>query len=734
MNLKELEEQLLRDLTADLELQNRDEESIKTIQKAFRYAFDKHIEQVRKSSEPYIVHPVAVAKTLIQLKCDSATICAGLMHDLLEDTSANKEEIISIFNETIYELVDGVTKLGKLNFKSSQEEQANNFRKMLVAIAKDMRVVLVKLADRLNNMETLHYLEHEKRERIAKETLDIFAPLAHRFGLATIKNNLEDLSFKHLHPLEYKKIKDMVQSRQGEREEQIKIIQNKIVEMLKANHIEAETQGRAKHFYSIFRKLRNLGIDIAGLKEGDEVPVYDLQGIRLLVNSVRECYAALGVIHDSFRPMPGRFKDYIAVPKSNLYQSLHTTIIVPWGKPMEIQIRTHEMHEIAEHGIAAHWHYKEAGESSMAKEQEANQLAWLRQLISWQTDLEDAQEYLDTVKKDIFSQEVYVLTPKGDVFALPAGSTPIDCAFKIHSKIGETCTGAIVNEKIVPINYKLQNGDLVEIITNKNAHPNLSWLNFVKTNQAKHKIKAWYKKQNRDRHISMGQQMLEEKFGKEGIEQFIHSEDFLQAAQKLNYKVVEDLLAALGSGDNTIAQLQGRLPAENKYSSKYKEFDLTEAKKFKARKAPSQGDSAEIPALDGLLYSVAKCCMPIPGEHVMGVVSKGKGITIHRSDCRNLEQVETDRLMEINWSGKSADKTYPTNLTIEVVDRVGVVKDIFTLIADAGINIQNFKVKERPSETTALLKATINVSGREQLSKLLTSIQNMSDVLSIERR
>ena len=730
MSLEELKPKLHKELVEALEKQKRDATSIATIERAYEFAFNKHLQQMRKSGDHYITHPVTVAKTLIELRCDSPTICAGLLHDVLEDTETSINEMKTNFGEITYELVDGVTKLGKLNFKSTEEAQANNFRKMLIAIAKDVRVVLVKLADRLHNMQTLQYLNDEKRYRIARETLDIFAPLANRFGLHAIKTELEDLCFKNLYPEEFEKVKLLVSSKQEEREAQIKVTKQKIQQVLLDHGIQATIYGRAKHLYGVYLKLKQPGTNTI-INDEEEMQVYDLLGVRILVDDLKDCYAALGLVHECFRPMPGRFKDYIAVPKTNLYQSLHTTIINPFGKPLEVQIRTHEMHDIAENGIAAHWNYKESGSSNTAEAKEVEELTWIRQLISWHTDVEDATEYLDTVRKDILEQEVYILTPKGDVYTLPVDSTPVDFAYKIHSKIGDTCTGARVNDKIVTINYKLQNGDLVEIITSKTAHPNLSWLNFVKTNQAKHKIKSWYKIQNRDRHLIIGKQMLEEHFGKEGLEQFIKSPELEGVADRLNYKTSEDLVASIGSGDTTVAQVAHKLHG-TKYAEKQEEEDLEKLHKIKPRKAAVKGEGAEIPELDGLLYNIAKCCMPIPGEPVIGVISKGKGITIHRFNCHNLKQVEPDRIMELNWNIKG-ENTYPTHINIEVVDRVGVVKDILTLVADAGINISDFKVKERPTSNTALLRMILNVHGQEELSKILVTINNLSDVLATER-
>ncbi len=725
---EQLKQELADQLTASLKSQHRAAADIEKVQQAFEFAYLKHIKQRRRSGELYIVHPVAVAITLINLNADVSTICAGLLHDVLEDTDATDEDLKNIFGNTIHQLVDGVTKLGKLNFKSTKEEQANNFRKMLLAIAKDMRVVLVKLADRLNNMQTLEHLNEDRRKAVAQETLDIFAPLANRVGLHSVKIELEDLAFKFLCPQDYEQIKSLVNSKKAERESQIQSVQEKIKEVLRSNDIKAEIYGRAKHFYSIFKKLKeSYGSDYA---ENGDLQIYDLLGVRVIVNDVKDCYASLGIIHETFRPIPTRFKDYIAVPKSNLYQSLHTTVITPFGSALEVQIRTQAMHDIAENGIAAHWHYKESGGSNQAAPKELEELTWIRQLLSWQSDVNDAQEYVETVKRDLLSQEVYILTPKGDVFTLPVDSTPIDFAYKVHTKIGDTCIGAKVNDKIVPINYKMQNGDVVEILSSKNAHPNLTWLNFVKTHQAKHKIKSWYKKQNKDRHLQIGREMLETEFGKEGFEQFFNSQELQEVAVKLNYKTTEDLVASIGSGDTSSAQIMGKL--QNTKYGKQEDLSLEAVTKITSRKAPTRGEDADIPELDGLLYNIAKCCMPIPGEPVFGVVSKGKGITVHRTDCQNLKQIEAERLMRLVW-GKRSNKTYPATINLVLVDRVGVVKDVLTLVADAGISIGDFKVKERQAENIALLRLVLNVRDLDELNKIMVSIKNMSDVLSSDR-
>ena len=599
MSVQDLKEDLTGNLVKALNSRRRNQDEISFVLEAFDFAFKNHIQQKRKSGEPYIVHPVAVALSLIELNCDKESVCAALLHDVVEDTGASHEDLRDIFGETVADIVDGVTKLSKLNFKSSEEEQASNFRKMLLVIAKDVRVVLVKLADRLHNMQTLNYLKKEKQQRISRETLDVFAPLANRFGLRNIQIELEDLCLKYLHSDEYSAIKDLVKSKRHEREAQIQKLKIVIKQVLDDSSIKAEIQGRAKHFFSIFAKLKQKEIQIIEDKLDEELPIYDLLGIRVLVDSVKDCYAALGVIHETFRPMPGRFKDYIALPKSNMYQSLHTTVIIPWDKrPLEVQIRTYEMHEVAEHGIAAHWHYKESHVPSSAKLGDAEELKWLKQLVSWHTDVSEAKEYYSGVKNDVLAQEVYILSPKGDVIALPQGSTPVDFAYKIHTRIGDTCTGAKVNEKMVSINYKLQNGDMVEIITNKNNHPNLSWLNFVKTHQAKYRIKSWYKKQNKERHIVLGEQMFADHFGKAKADEILKSEELLKISQKLTHKSLQDLLAAVGSGDQSLAQIEHKL---NAVKAPTKEDNIEQLQKFKTRKAPAKGDMADIPELDGLL-------------------------------------------------------------------------------------------------------------------------------------
>lgn len=691
---------------------DRPEADIKKVKKALDFACKLHGGQKRVSNEPYIIHPILVAEILIDLNCDTDTVCAGLLHDTLEDTDIDIIKLEAEFGPQISQLVEGVTKLGRLNFISTQEHQAENFRKMLVAIATDLRVVLVKLADRLHNMKTLHHLPPEKQKRIAQETLDIFAPLANRFGLNKAKNELEDLSFHYLEPDKYKEVERLVMGDKEYSEKKIKEIIAKIETELKKSGIKAEIYGRPKHLYSIYRKMQR-----QGTKE-----LYDLLGIRIMVERERQCYEVMGIIHDLFRPIPGKFKDYIAIPKPNMYQSLHTAVVGPHGRPVEIQIRTQEMHQIAEYGIAAHWKYKEAGKATRADDMYDEKLAWIRQLIEWQSELKDPEEYVDAVKLDFLSDEVFILTPKGDVIDIPRNSTPLDFAYKIHTDIGNRCTGAKVNGRIVPLNTTLKNGDIVEIITGKNAHPSLDWLNYVVTSSTKNKIRQWFKKQHKDVHIDQGKKLIENAFGEDKADEIIASDDFEEATRKLNRATKEDLLASLGCGDVTISQLKGKLkfalPKEEK-----EEKEIQEVQKI---------NEVEVAALDGMLHHLAKCCSPLPGEDIVGVVSKGKGITVHRFDCQNLDLVEPERILPIQWKA-SSDKTYTAAIEVECIDRVGVSRDILNKVADDKINVRDLRVVARTTNNTAVLKIVVEVTDLYDLRKIMASISRVGDVLNVFR-
>lgn len=690
---------------------DRPEADQKMVKKALDFAFRLHSKQKRVSEEPYITHPLSVGEILIDLNCDTETICAGLLHDTLEDTDIDIVQLEQEFGPQVSQLVEGVTKLGKLSFTSTEEHQAENFRKMLIATALDLRVVLVKIADRLHNMKTLNYLPSEKQKRIAQETLDIFAPLANRFGLNKAKNELEDLSFMYLEPDKYKEVERLVIGDREYSEKKIKEIISKIEDELKKSGIKAEIYGRPKHFYSIHNKMSRIGS-----KE-----LYDLLGIRIIVERERQCYEVMGVIHDIFRPIPGKFKDYIAIPKTNMYQSLHTAVVGPHGRPVEIQIRTQKMHQVAEYGIAAHWKYKESGASTKADDMYDEKLAWIRQLIEWQSDLKDPEEYIDAVKLDILSDEVFILTPKGDVIDLPRNSTPVDFAYRIHTDVGNTCVGAKVNGRIVPLNTTLKNGDIVEVITGKNSHPSLDWLNYVVTNAAKNKIRQWLKKQHRDIHIEQGKKLIEAEFGEDKANEIISSDKFLEAIRKLNRATKEDLLASLGCGDVTISQLCGKI----------KDLLPKKEEEEKTQHIPVIHEEG-VAALEGMLHHLAKCCSPLPGEEIVGVVSKGKGITVHRFDCQNLDVVEQDRIMPIQWhSGKG--KAYVAALEVECIDRVGISRDILNKIADEKINVRDLRVVARTTSNTAVLKIVVEVTDLYDLRKIMSSISRVSDVLNVFR-
>jgi RelA/SpoT family (p)ppGpp synthetase len=708
--------------------------------RAFQFAYQLHQGQYRRSGEPYICHPVAVASLLHDLGGSAAMIAAGFLHDVVEDTDVTIEEIEQRFGSEVRRLVEGVTKLSKINFKSKTESQAENFRRMFLAMAQDIRVIVVKLADRLHNMRTLEFMPEEKRRRIALETREIFAPLANRLGIWRFKWELEDLAFKYLEPEAFRQIQQLVSEKRTAREERLA----KVAEGLRQRLAEAgirclDISGRPKHLYSIYQKMQRQN------KEFHEI--YDLAALRIIVQTHEECYRALAVVHDAFRPIPGRFKDYIGLPKPNRYQSLHTGVIGPWGRPLEVQIRTLEMHRIAEYGIAAHWKYKETGSSSAGHLSAADEkFTWLRQLLEWQNDLKDAQEYLESVKDNLFEDDVYVFTPKGDLVALNAGSTPVDFAYRIHTEIGNHCAGARVNGKIVPLSTRLQNGDIVEIITQKNSHPSLDWLNFVRTSAAKNRIKQWYKRSRREENIARGREILEKELGKTGFESFLKSEPMQAVAEKCNYHSVEDLLAGLGYGEVTLNLVLNRwrevVKAQQPLANEAETIaNLPTTAKTTLRDATTFTSSCRttdspIVGVEGLMYYLAKCCNPIPDEPIIGVVTRGKGISIHRQGCHNLEKVECERLVPVSWNPVSENnvcpQTYQVNVQIEALDRVGVLKDILSRLSDQGINVRHANVKTAFGQP-ALINLGIEIRDRAQLEHVFIQIKKMSDILNIRR-
>ena len=701
---------------------------------AFQFAYQLHEGQYRKSGEPYIGHPVAVAGLLRDLGGDSAMIAAGFLHDVVEDTETTIEEIEERFGAEVRQLVEGVTKLSKFNFSSKTERQAENFRRMFLAMAKDIRVIVVKLADRLHNMRTLQPLRPEKQKRIALETREIFAPLANRLGIGCFKWELEDLSFKYLEPEAYRKIQGLVAEKRVDREARLEKVIELLRERLRKIGINVfEVKGRPKHLYGIYHKMYRLQ------KEFTEI--YDLAGVRIIVNTNEECYRTLAVAHDAFKPIPGRFKDYIGLPKPNRYQSLHTTVVGLHGRPLEIQIRTLEMHQVAEYGIAAHWKYKETGGSNFTKStSEDEKFTWLRQLLEWQKELKDSQEYIDSLKDNLFEDDVYVFTPKGDVIALAQGATAVDFAYRIHTEVGNHMKGARINGRWSVLDTPLKNGDIVEIVTSKNSHPSLDWLNFAVTPSARNRIRQWYKRSHRDENVARAQKLLEKELGKSSLEALLKSDPMQTVAGRCNYQNVEDLLAALGYGEITLNQVVNKLREEIKAQQppeEETEFQpelppQTQAKDIKS----DRGDRSPIIGIEGMVYYVAGCCNPVPGEPIIGIVTRSaKGISIHRQGCPNVEGVPGERLIPVSWNRSNANgrpQTYPVDIQIEAIDRVGVLRDILARLSDENINVRNAGVKTSFGKP-ALIFLSVDVTDRQQLECSIKKIRNMCDILNIRR-
>lgn len=693
--------------------QKRLPEDIEKIEQAYLFAKALHEGQYRISEEPYIVHPCEVAKILVDLKADTNTVIAAFLHDILEDTDTKPEEIEKNFSKDVLNLVQGVTKLGKLQFKSTEERQAENFRKMFIAMANDIRIIFLKLADRLHNMRTLSYMASNKQQKIAQETLDIFAPLANRLGIGKIKAELEDLSLRYLYPEKYFEIAQLVSQKKAERELTVNLLIDKISQEVKRSGINAQITGRAKHYYSIYSKMNRLNIAFHDL--------YDITAVRIIVDNEKECYEVLGIIHSQFKPIPGRFKDYIAMPKGNMYQSLHTSVIGPRSKPLEVQIRTKEMHEIAEYGIAAHWRYKEKG-SQKANNGADVQFSWMRKMVEYDNDLTTAKEYVDSVKLDIFSDQVFAFTPNGDVFDLPINATPVDFAYRIHTDVGHKTVGALVNGRIAQLDTKLKNGDIIEILTSKQPAPRLDWLNFVVTKQASSKIKQWFKKNNREDNVNLGKSNIEHELTKAVFDECMKSGEFEKVAKQMNYKTAEDLFAGLGYGETTLNKIINKIkkpkekPDEHTYSS--------ESRRKKSEK--------DIIGLEGLLYSIAKCCSPIPGEPIVGVVTRSKGVSVHRLDCNSLENIAHERLMDIQWSGDNANRTYTTTIRVETQDRIGLLKDIIAAVADNNINILLANVKANNSKV-GIIELMLELDNIDTLKKVTNSLQALPDVYSVKR-
>ncbi|WP_439444269.1 RelA/SpoT family protein [Listeria aquatica] len=714
------------------------QEHLSIVEKAYKFARDAHSEQFRKSGEPYIIHPVQVAGILVELHMDPQTVASGFLHDVVEDTEVTLDDLREAFGEEVAMLVDGVTKLGKIKYKSHEEQQAENHRKMFIAMAQDIRVILIKLADRLHNMRTLKHLPVEKQRRIATETLEIFAPLAHRLGISRVKWELEDTALRYLNPQQYYRIVHLMKQKRGERERYLQDVIDGVEENLKELHIEADISGRPKHIYSIYRKMSEQH------KQFNEI--YDLLAVRILVSSIKDCYAVLGVIHTRWKPMPGRFKDYIAMPKSNMYQSLHTTVIGPQGEPLEVQIRTLEMHQIAEYGVAAHWAYKE-GKVVNSKTSFDNKMTWFREILEYQNESDNAEEFMESLKLDLFSDVVYVFTPKGDVFELPNGSVPLDFAYRIHTEIGNKTIGAKVNGKIVTLDYKLKTGDIIDILTSKHSYgPSRDWLKLVQTSQARNKIRQFFKRQDKEENIEKGRDMVEKELRQMDYEpkKIMTQENMKRIIDKLNFAQEDDLFAAVGYNGITALQVANRLSEKER-----KEREQEEQTEKLLTQAEQKNNSAEqnneklkikhnagvvVQGVGNLLIRLSRCCNPVPGDQIVGYITKGRGISIHRKDCPNVQSTETDRLIDVEWEDADEKSKTDYNVDIEVFgyNRSGLLNDILQVVNSLTSNINgvNAKVDQNKMATLVL---TLQIHNIAHLQRVVDKIKQIPDVYTVRR-
>ncbi|MBE7708088.1 MAG: bifunctional (p)ppGpp synthetase/guanosine-3',5'-bis(diphosphate) 3'-pyrophosphohydrolase [Cyanobacteria bacterium SIG27] len=698
--------------------QKRKAHDIEQIEAAYHWAKELHEGQFRISQEPYIIHPLEVAKILVDLKLDKNTIIAAFLHDILEDTDTTAEEMKEKFGADVVNLVQGVTKLNKYQFKSKEERQAENFRRMLIAMAQDIRVVVLKLADRLHNMRTLSFMAANKQKKIAQETMDIFAPLANRLGMGKIKAELEDLSLRYLNPEKYYEIAKLVAETKSMRDSTVNALIETITKELEKSKIKAQIKGRAKHYYSIYNKMKRLNVTFDQL--------YDITAVRVIVQNEKECYQVLGIIHQLFKPIPGRFKDYIAMPKGNMYRSLHTSVIGAKNKPVEIQIRTHKMHEIAEYGVAAHWRYKESGSIKASTKQDM-QFSWMRKVMELDNESTTTQDFVESVKLDIFNDQIFAFTPNGDVFDLPQNSTPVDFAYRIHTEVGHKTVGALINGRIAQLDTKLKNGDIVEILTSKQYMPKIDWLSFVVTKNASSKIRQWFKKFNREDNIQIGKTNLEIELTKACFDEYTKIGLIDKAAKEMNYKSSDDLFAALGYGETTVHKVLNIL---KKYEPQKTDEELIKTQTTTPKKTKSKKN--DIIGLEGLLWSLAKCCSPIPGEPIIGVVTRSKGVSVHRLDCKCLYNIEPERMMDISWADGTTKTSYVAHIRIECQDRVGMLRDVLMKTVDLGINIiySNTYLKGRKF---GIIDLGIELDNIETLKKVVLNIQSIPDVCSVRR-
>lgn len=699
------------------------------VTKAYHAAEEAHKEQHRVSGEPYILHPLAVAQILADMKIDTTTITAALLHDVVEDTACTLEDLRQEFGREVAFLVDGVTKLSRLNYRTKEDQQLNSMRKMFLAMAKDVRVVVIKLADRLHNMRTLRYMRSDKQKRIAQETLEIFAPLAHRLGIFNIKWELEDLSFRYLEPDKYYDLVDQMKQKRHVREEIVNEAIDVLRKALDDAHIHCEINGRPKHFYSIYKKMKKDNRDLS--------QVYDLFAIRVIVDDVKDCYGVLGIVHSLWKPLPYRFKDYIAMPKPNNYQSLHTTVIGTRGQPVEIQIRTWEMHHIAEYGVAAHWRYKE-GNQTANKDAFDEKMGWLRNLLEWQ-DTSNPQEFVNALKLDAFSDEVFVFSPRGDVIDLPQGDIPIDFAYRIHTDVGHRCVGAKINGKIVPLDYRLKNGDIVEIITSKTGKPSLDWLNIVGSSESRSKIRNWFKKENREENIEKGLEALERE-----CKRLNHDWKTLnvggrlgRVAKQMNAGSEDDLAAAVGYGGfavNTVLIKLLELQKKDLQKQEEQNTSLVMLEKLKPRKpVKHSGTGILVKGEPGLLVRLAKCCSPVPGDPIIGFITRGRGVSVHRADCPNVThgQSDVDRLIDVEWDYEG-DERFEVNMEIVAYDRTGIMAEIMAALAEMKISILSINAKTSDTKNV-VIHMGISIKDLAQFEFITTKIRRLKDVYAVER-